>query len=83
MHHTFICRSKCTDIFVGNGAIHAITIRGNYKLRIRVMDWDSVIKFANYSTFQIANESDRYRLNIGRYSGDASFWGKYNTNITL
>ena len=69
--------------FVGNDAIHAITTRGSYKLRIRLMDWDNVIKFANYSTFQIADESDGYRLNIGGYSGDADFRGKYNTNIPL
>ena len=67
--------------FIGNDAIHAITSRSSYKLRIRLMDWNNVIKFSDYSMFQIANELEGYRLSIDVYSG--FFIGKYGTGIVL
>ena len=55
----------------GNDAIHEITSVGNYRLKIRLTDWDNATKLANYTTFLISNESDNYRLTIEGYSGDA------------
>ena len=67
-----------TNMFLslGNDHIHDITTGGNYRLTIRLTDWDNVTKYANYSTFQIADESKGYRLRASDYSGDA---GKFKT----
>ena len=62
-------------IMPGNDAIHEISSRGTYRLKVRLTDWDNVTKFANYATFRISSESAGYRLTIDGYSGDA---GKCN-----
>ena len=83
MYPILSCVMHC--YFVGNDAIHAITSRGNYTLTIRLTNWDNITKFANYSMFRIANESDGYRLNIKGYSGEAGnyIWLFYRTYVTL
>ncbi|KAK3759974.1 hypothetical protein RRG08_006441 [Elysia crispata] len=56
------------DFWLGNDAIHKLTVRNPYELRIdmRVKQQD---KFAHYTSFKIEAESDNYRLRLGSYSG--------------
>ena len=65
---------RITSCFPGNEALHHITSRGNYKLKIVLTDREGVTKVAQYSTVRIGSESDGYRLTLRGYSGDA---GRY------
>ena len=40
-------------------------------LRVDMEDFDGNIKYAEYTTFQVADEADKYRILIGGYSGTA------------
>ncbi|KAK3777353.1 hypothetical protein RRG08_012018 [Elysia crispata] len=56
------------DFWLGNEAIYNLTDTYPYELRIdfRVNGQEM---FAEYSTFRIEDESDKYRLRLGSYSG--------------
>ena len=42
-----------------------------YELRIDLFDWEGEHRYAKYSHFHVAPESDNYRLNISGYTGNA------------
>ena len=42
-----------------------------YELRIDLEDFDGERRHATYQSFRISSESDKYRLRIGNYTGDA------------
>ena len=43
-----------------------------YKLRFELEDWDGNTAYAEYSSFRVTSEADKYRLLLGDYSGNAS-----------
>ena len=59
------------QFWLGNGKIHRLTASDDVKLRVDLEDYDGNIKYAEYSTFKVADEGDKYRLSIGEYSGTA------------
>ena len=40
-------------------------------LRVDLEDFDGSITYAEYTTFQVADEADKYRITIGGYNGTA------------
>ena len=40
-------------------------------LRVDLEDFDGNITYAEYTTFQVADEAEKYRITIGGYSGTA------------
>ena len=58
----------------GNDVIHQLTSPGTYELKIVLTDWSNVTKYAEYSTFRIADESHGYRLSIWGYTGTAGLF---------
>ena len=48
-----------------------VVYQGTYELTVELGDWDGNIKYAKYSTFRIGNKTEKYKLTIGGYSGDA------------
>ena len=58
--------------WTGNENIHQLTKNNEYKLIVTTYkdSTDSPPLEASYSTFKLNNESDRYRLTIGGYSGN-------------
>ena len=40
-------------------------------LRVDLEDFDGNITYAEYTTFQVADEADKYRITIGGYNGSA------------
>ncbi|XP_071835384.1 ryncolin-4-like [Apostichopus japonicus] len=62
--------NKNQDHWLGMKYIHSMTNQKPYQLRIDLRDSGSSSKYAVYSTFSINNETDKYRLSIGRYSGN-------------
>ena len=59
------------EYWLGNDVIHHLTSQANYTLTVVLTDWDNIAKYAEFSTFNIADEADSYRLSIRGYFGDA------------
>ena len=60
------------NYWLGNEKVHQLTSSGKWKLRVEVRGfvnrkWYS----AEYTTFTLASEADKYRINVGGYTGDA------------
>lgn len=72
------------EFWLGNDKIHWLTTSKVMVLRIELEDLDGVKEYAQYNHFQVANESQYYRLTIAGYSGTAGdalqFSKKFNHN---
>ena len=61
-----------SEFWLGNDNLHRLTSPGNVTMRVDLEDFDGNITFAEYSTFQVADVADKYRLLIGGYSGNGA-----------
>ena len=86
---TYTCRNHPNSVrlspnssfsVIGNDVLHSLTRKRNIELKIQLWDFDSTAKFAFYDRFFVANESNKYRLTLGVYSGNA---GKYQKRLLL
>ena len=59
------------EFWLGNDNIHRLTAAHDVILRIDMEDFDGNITYAEYTTFQVTDEADKYRITIGGYSGKA------------
>ena len=59
------------EFWIGNDNLHHLTTADNVTLRVDLEDFDGNITYAEYTTFKVANESDKYRLLIRGYSDTA------------
>ncbi|XP_028390980.1 ryncolin-1-like [Dendronephthya gigantea] len=59
------------EFWLGLEKIHRLSKSSQNVLRVDLMDFNGTERYAEYGTFSVADESDKYRLNIGNYSGDA------------
>ena len=59
------------EFWLGNDNLHRLTAADNVTLRVDLEDFDGNIKYAEYTTFKVADEGDKYRLLIERYDGTA------------
>ena len=59
------------EFWLGNDNLHRLTATGNVTLRVDLEDFEGNITYAEYTTFKVADEADKYRLLIGGYSGTA------------
>ena len=57
------------EFWLGLDKIHRQTVSGGYKLRIDLEDIHGKTAFAEYSSFSVTNETAKYQLNLGNYSG--------------
>ena len=57
------------EYWLGNDKIHRMTRQGTNKLRVDLEDTTGDMAYAEYSSFNVSNESDEYRLSLGTYSG--------------
>ena len=60
------------EYWIGNEYLHYLTSNRSYTVRFDLMDWDNETAYAEYSSFYVESEADKYRLLIGEYSGNAS-----------
>ncbi|XP_077976336.1 microfibril-associated glycoprotein 4-like [Styela clava] len=63
--------NKTGEFWLGLDALHALTLEGEYELRIDLLDKEGNTAYAKYSTFSIGAISTNYVLNVGGYSGTA------------
>ncbi|CAM4741894.1 unnamed protein product [Rotaria magnacalcarata] len=60
------------QFWLGNDRLSILTNQDSYQLRVDLEDFDAQKRFAEYSSFRISNEADKYRLMVGSYvKGDA------------
>ncbi|XP_075761919.1 ficolin-2-like isoform X2 [Pelodiscus sinensis] len=59
--------SLLSEFWLGNDNIHLLTSQGATELRIDLRDFDNSYQFATYASFQIAGETDQYRLTLGPF----------------
>ena len=57
------------EFWIGLDKIHRLTVSGGYKLRVDLEDIHGKTAFAEYSSFSVRNETAKYQLNLGSYSG--------------
>ena len=50
--------------------LHSLYTQGS-ELRVDLMDWNKVKKYAKYDQFQVDSEFAKYELHVGGYSGTA------------
>ncbi|NXL36399.1 FGL1L protein, partial [Glaucidium brasilianum] len=60
-----------TDYWLGTEYIHRISQQKVYQVRFVIWDASNNTKFADYSLFNVEDESQGYRLRLGAYSGTA------------
>ena len=59
------------EFWLGNDNLHRLTATDDTILRVDLEDFDGNKAYAEYTTFKVADEADKYRLSIGGYSGTA------------
>ena len=57
------------EFWLGLDKIHRLTKSGQNVLRVDLMDFNDAERYAKYGTFSLADESNKYRLIVGNYSG--------------
>ncbi|XP_056017016.1 ficolin-2-like [Ostrea edulis] len=57
--------------WIGNDAIHNLTTTNNQELRVDISTFDGEILYALYSSFEVGNETSKYKLNVSGYTGSA------------
>ncbi|KAK7896098.1 hypothetical protein WMY93_021423 [Mugilogobius chulae] len=67
---------RCPSSLSGLKQIHALSIQGNYELRIDLEDFENSTAYAQYGTFGVGlfsvdPDDDGYPLTVGDYSGNA------------
>ncbi|PFX32334.1 Ryncolin-1 [Stylophora pistillata] len=60
-----------SEFWLGNDYIHRLTVTDDVMLRVDLEDFDGNVTYAEYTTFKVADEADKYRLLIGGYGGTA------------
>ena len=58
-------------VIKGNKYIHRLTADGHTVLRIELEDHDGNKRYAEYSSFTVADVTDNYRIQVSGYTGDA------------
>ncbi|XP_022802649.1 ficolin-2-like [Stylophora pistillata] len=59
------------EFWLGNDYLHRLTTSANMLFRIDMEDYEGDRRFAKYTTFSVAGESDNYRVTIDGYRGTA------------
>ena len=57
------------EFWLGLDKINRLSKNGQDVLRVDLEDFENDKRYANYSTFTVANESGKYRLSVTGYSG--------------
>ena len=60
------------EFWLGNDNLHRLTAADDVILRVDLEDFEGDIRYAEYTTFKVADEAAKYKLSIGGYSGTAS-----------
>ncbi|XP_062607550.1 fibrinogen C domain-containing protein 1-B-like [Saccostrea cucullata] len=59
------------NYWIGNNAIHVLTKDKDQELRVDLQAFNGDTAYAEYSTFYIGNQPNKYRLTVSGYTGTA------------
>ena len=59
------------EFWLGNDKLRRLTAADDVMLRVDLEDFNGNTAYAEYTTFEVADEGDKYWLLIGGYSGTA------------
>ncbi|XP_060772005.1 fibrinogen gamma chain [Neoarius graeffei] len=67
----YLSPDDSTEFWLGNEKIHLLSVQSTipYVLRVELVDWDGVKKYADYASFRLGPEADKYRLTYAYYFG--------------
>ncbi|XP_076848419.1 fibrinogen gamma chain [Brachyhypopomus gauderio] len=67
----YLSPDDTTEFWLGNEKINLLTAQSSvpYVLRIEMVDWEGVKKYADYAGFKLGTEADQYRLMYTFYRG--------------
>ena len=71
--------NKTGEYWLGLNYIHRLTASAGQLLRVDLEDFENSTAFAQYTTFTVANATDKYRLQVSGYSGTANDAMLYNS----
>ncbi|XP_020901126.2 interference hedgehog isoform X1 [Exaiptasia diaphana] len=71
------------EFWLGNDYIYRLTAGTASSLRVEVEDWYGSRKYAKYGSFSVGDESDKYRLRVGSYSGTAGDSLEWHNNMAF
>ena len=60
-----------SEFWLGNDNLHRLTAADNLTMRVDLEDFEGNITYAEYTSFKVADEGDKYRLFIGGFNGTA------------
>ncbi|KAG0718599.1 Ficolin-1 [Chionoecetes opilio] len=60
-----------SDFWLGLDLLHVLTSTTLQRLRIDLADYEGGERWAKYGFFNVGSDETKYRLSVGRYSGDA------------
>ena len=63
------------EFWLGLDKIHRLTVSGGYKLRVDLEGSPGKTLFAEYDSFAVKNETAKYKLSLGSYSGKLASLG--------
>ncbi|CAH1265685.1 ANGPT2 [Branchiostoma lanceolatum] len=72
-----------TEFWLGLKHLHSFTTANRYALRIELYDWDDNMAYAEYSSFKVGSDMQRYKLQVEGYKGtvgDVISGDRYNSN---
>ncbi|XP_046861575.1 fibrinogen C domain-containing protein 1-like [Xenia sp. Carnegie-2017] len=61
-----------SEFWLGLDKIYRLTSARRNKLRVDLGDWSGNKAYAEYDYFSVKNESKKYQLSLGKYSGNAT-----------
>ncbi|KAK0061498.1 BpFREP12.12 [Biomphalaria pfeifferi] len=68
------------EFYLGNENIFNLTSTGQYDLRID-LEYNDTRYFAQYENFKVLSETEKYKLQIGKYSGNAGDSLSFHNNM--
>ena len=73
-------KRNSNTFFSGNKYLHMLTSQNSYSLRIDMDNFENESRYAEYSTFSVDSDVNKYTLTIGGYSGNA---GKLHSSTSI
>jgi len=70
-----------SEFWLGLDILHELTKNNDMMLRVDLEDKEGNTAYAEYTTFSVGPASDKYRLNVGGYSGTAGDSLTYNNGM--
>ncbi|XP_041372750.1 fibrinogen-like protein 1 [Gigantopelta aegis] len=68
------------EFWLGNTNIHRLTSQKTHELMVDLGRFNGEIRHAAYSSFSVGSESDKFRLHVSGYSGNAGDSFSYHNN---